>query len=178
MTVRSLLPKAALVWLFAAPFSVWASQPTGAESATPAAEWYSCAGTFTLVSAGATYTFSGLQLRKVDGQSFEIRGADKGAPSQTLLLQVRTLNPDQILRPGTTYVSEGSLENGETFQLFVLDGAAQPRLLSAEAGCVFKVGSVRGGSVRGELSGQMLDGAGQPQQFTASFDVIDARYGR
>lgn len=153
------------------------NSPSYAEAANPATEWYSCAGTFTVNSATAKYTFTGLQLRKIDGQSFEIKGTgDASAP--TMLLHVRTLNPDLILRPGMTYLSEGSLEAGETFNLSLLAAPNQPVLSSADAGCTLKIGSVRGGSVRGELTGKLLTASGTTQPFTASFDMIDARYGR
>jgi len=148
-----------------------------AEAANPATEWYSCAGTFTITSANAKYTFTGLQLRKIDGQSFEIKGkGDASVP--TMLLHVRTLNPDLILRPGMVYVSEGSLEAGETFNLSLLTAPNQPVFSSADAGCTLKIGSARSGSVKGEMAGELLTTTGAVQPFTASFDVIDARYGR
>lgn len=150
-----------------------------AEASSPATEWYACAGTFTVASADANYTFTGLQLRKIDGQSFEIKGAGTDPKAMTLLLHVRTLNPDLILRPGMTYVSEGNLEAGETFNLSLLTATpSQPLLSSADAGCTLKIGSVRGGTVKGELSGKLVNAAGATQPFTAQFDVIDARYGR
>lgn len=150
-----------------------------AEASSPATEWYSCAGTFTVASADAKYIFTGLQLRKIDGQSFEMKGAGTDPKAAAMLLHVRTLNPDQILRPGMTYVSEGSLEAGETFSLSLHTTApSQAILSSAEAGCTFKVGSVRGGTVKGELNGKMVNATGATQPFTAEFDVIDARYGK
>lgn len=150
-----------------------------AEASSPATEWYSCAGTFTVSSADAKYTFTGLQLRKIDGQSFEIKGAGNDPKAAAMLLHVRTLNPDQILRPGMTYVSEGNLEAGETFNLSLLPATpSQPLLSSADAGCTLKIGSVRGGTVKGELSGKLINATGAMQPFTAEFDVIDARYGR
>ena len=151
--------------------------PSYAEAANPATEWYSCAGTFTITSANARYTFTGLQLRKIDGQSFEIKGkGDTSVPA--MLLHVRTLNPDLILRPGMTYVSEGNLEAGETFNLALLSAPNQPVFSSADVGCTLKIGSVRGGTVKGEMAGQLMTANGAAQPFTASFDVIDARYGR
>jgi hypothetical protein len=153
------------------------NSPSYAEAASPALEWYACAGTFTVTSADAKYTFTGLQLRKIDGQSFEIKG--KGdALLPTMLLHVRTLNPDLVLRPGMTYVSEGNLEAGETFNLSLLSAPNQPVFSSADAGCTLKIGSVRGGSVKGEMAGHLITASGDAQPFTASFDVIDARYGR
>jgi hypothetical protein len=155
------------------------NSPGYTDAASPAADWYPCAGTFTIASANAKYTYTGLQIRKIDGQSFEIKGAGTDPQLPAMLLHVRTLNPDQILRPGMTYVSEGNLEAGETFILSLLSAApSQPLLSSANAGCMLKIGSVRGGSVKGELVGQMINVAGGTQPFTAQFDVIDARYGR
>ena len=153
------------------------NSPSYVEAASAATEWYDCAGTFTINSADAKYTFTGLQLRKIDGQSFEIKGkGDAAIPA--MLLHIRTLNPDLILRPGMVYVSEGNLEAGETFNLALLSAPNQPLLSSTDAGCTLKIGSARGGSVKGEMEGQLLTAAGVVQPFTANFDVIDARYGR
>lgn len=155
------------------------NSPGSAEAASPAMEWYPCAGTFTVASADAKYAFTGLQLRKIDGESFEIKGTSSDPKLSAVLLHIRTLNPDQILRAGMTYVSEGNLEAGETFNLSLLTSApVQPLLSSANEGCTLKIGSVRGSTVKGELTGQMINATGSTQPFTAQFDVIDSRYGR
>ena len=152
------------------------NSPSSSEASTPAVDWYSCAGTFTVASNNTKYTYTSLQMRKIDGLSFEIKGSSTDPAAPAMLLHVRTLNPDQILRPGMTYVSEGNLEAGETFVLSLHSTNSTPLLSSTDAGCTLKIGSARGGSFRGEVVGKLVNATGAAQPFTAQFDVIDARY--
>jgi hypothetical protein len=144
----------------------------------PAADdWYPCSGTFTVDADGKQYGFTNLQVRKIDGQSFEMKAKPKEGTAPDLHLYIETFNPTLILRPNMTYVSEGNLEAGETFTLALKGATPTSTMTSKSTGCVMHINSVRGSAVKGDVKGVFETSRGA-KPFEANFDLIDSRYGR
>ncbi len=147
-----------------------------AADGTPAAgEWYSCGGAISIEAGAAKYAFTDIQVRKLDGAAFEIKAKGKDPADASFSFFMRTLNPAAILRPGTTYVSEGNLENGETFGVTIQRTAARLTLSSQPVGTSFTIASVRGSTIKATLKGTLDMAGGQPVPFTGTVDFIDAR---
>lgn len=162
------------------PVNVVHSDSMAATMAPPAEPgWYNCSGTFNIERNGATQSFGPLlRLRKIDGESFEIKAGGKKTNDSTMIVRIKTLNPMQILRPGMTYVSEGSLENGETFEISVLNRTSKEVLTTPEFGNVIRISSMRGSAIKGEVKGTFIDKNGAKEPFTGNFDIIDSQYGK
>lgn len=135
-------------------------------------EWYNVSGSFTLETGGKKYVFKSLKMRKIEGIKLELKGASPESASE-FLFTVNTLDAQALFRPGLSYVSEGNLEHGETF-LLTLETLPSTSVTTRENGGLMKVLSVRGGTVKVDLSGTFENSS----PYTASFDLIDARYGR